>query len=50
MAPAEGAGRSVPSHGAVPTLRIAQDDAADKLLGRDLLALLMDQHMRRRSS
>jgi hypothetical protein len=38
----------------VPTLRIAQDDAADELLGRDPLALLigmlLDQHMRRRSS
>jgi hypothetical protein len=38
----------------VPTLRIAQDDAADDLLGRDLLALLiamlLDQHMRQRSS
>ncbi|HEV7210385.1 MAG TPA: hypothetical protein VGN47_01575 [Blastococcus sp.] len=32
----------------VPTLRIAQDDAADELLGRDPLALLigmlLDQH------
>jgi hypothetical protein len=39
---------------AVPTLRIAQDDAADELLGRDPLALvlgmLLDQHLRRRSS
>jgi hypothetical protein len=38
----------------VPTLRIAQDDAADELLGRDPLALvlgmLFDQHMRQRSS
>jgi hypothetical protein len=38
----------------VPTLRIAQDDAADGLLSRDPLALmigmLLDQHMRRRSS
>jgi hypothetical protein len=38
----------------VPQLRIAQDDAADALLGRDPLALLigmlLDQHMRRRSS
>jgi hypothetical protein len=38
----------------VPTLRIAQDDAADELLGRDPLALLigmlLDQHMRQRSS
>jgi hypothetical protein len=33
----------------VPTLRIAQDAAADELLGRDPLALLigmlLDQHM-----
>jgi hypothetical protein len=38
----------------VPTLHIAQDDAADELLGRDPLALvlgmLLDQHMRQRSS
>jgi hypothetical protein len=38
----------------VPTLRIAQDDAADELLSRDPLALLLgmlfDQHMRQRSS
>jgi hypothetical protein len=38
----------------VPTLRITQDDAADDLLGRDPLALLLgmlfDQHMRQRSS
>jgi hypothetical protein len=38
----------------VPTLRIAEDDAADDLLGRDPLALLigmlLDQRMRRRSS
>jgi hypothetical protein len=38
----------------VPTLTIAQDDAADELLSRDLLALvvgmLLDQHMRQRSS
>jgi hypothetical protein len=38
----------------VPTLRIAQDPAADELLGRDPLALLLgmlfDQHMRQRSS
>jgi hypothetical protein len=38
----------------MPTLRIAQDDAADELLGRDPLALLigmlLDQHMRRGSS
>jgi hypothetical protein len=38
----------------VPTLRIARDDAADELLGRDPLALLiwmlLDQHVRRRSS
>jgi len=36
----------------MPTLRIAQDDAADELLGRDPLALLigmlLDQHMRER--
>ena len=40
--------------GRVPTLRIAQDDAADELLGRDPLGLLigtlLDQHTRRRSS
>jgi hypothetical protein len=38
----------------VPTLRLAQDAAADGLLGRDPLALLLgmlfDQHMRRRVS
>ena len=38
----------------MPTIRIAQDAAADELLGRDPLALLigmlLDQHMRRRSS
>jgi hypothetical protein len=38
----------------VPTLHIAQDDAADELLPRDPLALLigmlLNQHMRRRSS
>jgi hypothetical protein len=38
----------------VPTLRIAQDAAADELLGRDPLALLvgmlLDQRMRQRSS
>jgi hypothetical protein len=38
----------------VPQVRIAQDAAADELLGRDLLALLigmlLDQHMRQRSS
>jgi hypothetical protein len=38
----------------VPTLRIAQDDAADEMLGRDPLALvlgmLFDQNVRRRSS
>jgi hypothetical protein len=39
----------------VPTLRgIAQDDAADELLSRDPLALLigmlLDQHMRQRST
>jgi hypothetical protein len=37
----------------VPTLTIAQDPAADELLGRDPLALLigmlLDQHMRQRS-
>jgi hypothetical protein len=37
----------------VPRLCIAQDDAADELLGRDPLALvlgmLLDQHMRQRS-
>jgi hypothetical protein len=35
----------------VPTLRIAQDDAADELLSRDPLALLigmlLDQHVSR---
>ncbi|MGY2082483.1 hypothetical protein [Blastococcus sp. SYSU DS0539] len=48
---------TVPSYGTtsgVPILRIAQDPAADELLGRDPLALLigmlLDQHMRRRSS
>ncbi|MGY2067641.1 hypothetical protein [Blastococcus sp. SYSU DS0619] len=38
----------------MPTLCIAQNPAADELLGRDPLALLMgmllDQHMRQRSS
>jgi hypothetical protein len=38
----------------VPPVRITQDDAADELLGRDPLALvlgmLFDQHMRQRSS
>ncbi|MGY2079321.1 hypothetical protein [Modestobacter sp. SYSU DS0657] len=38
----------------MPTLTIAQDPAADELLGRDPLALLLgmlfDQQMRRRSS
>jgi hypothetical protein len=38
----------------VPTLRIAQNDAADELLSRDPLALLigmlLDQHMHQRSS
>ncbi|TQN42285.1 hypothetical protein FHU33_1680 [Blastococcus colisei] len=38
----------------MPELRIAQDDAADDRLGRDPLALLigmlLDQHVRRRSS
>jgi hypothetical protein len=38
----------------VPTLCIAQDVAADELLGRDPLALLigmlLDQHVRQRSS
>ncbi|MGZ4508821.1 MAG: hypothetical protein ACXVX8_19675 [Blastococcus sp.] len=35
----------------MPTLRIAQDDAADEMLGRDPLALLvgmlLDQHVPR---
>ena len=35
----------------MPTLRIAQDAAADDLLGRDpfalLIGMLLDQHMRR---
>ncbi|HEY0561191.1 MAG TPA: hypothetical protein VGD03_12945 [Frankiaceae bacterium] len=38
----------------MPQLHIAQDDAADELLGRDPLALLvgmlLDQQMRQRSS
>ena len=38
----------------VPTLRIAQDDAADEPLGRDppalLLGTLFDQHVYERSS
>ena len=38
----------------VPLLRIAQDPAADELLGRDplalLLGMLLDQHVLRRSS
>jgi hypothetical protein len=38
----------------VPQLCIAQDDAADELLSRDplalLLGMLLDQHMRQRSS
>jgi hypothetical protein len=38
----------------VPTLRIAQDPAADELLGRDplalLLGMLLDQQLRQRSS
>jgi hypothetical protein len=38
----------------LPQLRIAQDAAADDLLGRDPLALvlgiLLDQHMHQRSS
>jgi hypothetical protein len=38
----------------VPPLRIAQDAAADELLGRDPLALLigmlLDQHMRQGST
>ncbi|MGY1722870.1 hypothetical protein [Blastococcus sp. SYSU DS0533] len=38
----------------MPVLRIAQDDAADELLDREPLALLigmlLDQHMRRPSS
>ena len=38
----------------MPTLRITQDDAADELLSRDplalLLGMLLDQHMRERSS
>jgi hypothetical protein len=29
----------------VPTLSLAQDAAADELLGRDPLALLLDQHL-----
>jgi len=38
----------------VPNVTIAQDAAADELLGRDPLALLigmlLDQHMRQRST
>jgi hypothetical protein len=38
----------------VSTLRITQDAAADELLSRDplalLLGMLLDQHMRQRSS
>jgi hypothetical protein len=38
----------------VPTVRLTRDDAADELLSRDPLALvlgmLFDQHVRRRSS
>jgi hypothetical protein len=38
----------------MPTLTLAQDAAADELLGRDPLALLigmlLDQHLRQRSS
>jgi hypothetical protein len=38
----------------VPTVTLAQEAAADELLGRDPLALLigmlLDQHVRRRSS
>jgi hypothetical protein len=38
----------------VPTLRLTQDAAADELLGRDPLALLLwmllDQHLRQRSN
>jgi hypothetical protein len=38
----------------VPTLRIAQDSAADVLLSRDplvlVLGMLLDQHLRQRSS
>jgi len=41
-------------HLRVPTLRIAQDGAADELLSRDplalLLGMLLDQQMRQRSS
>jgi hypothetical protein len=44
---------TAPSSG-VPTIRIARDDAADDLLGRNPLALLigmlLDQHMRQRGS
>ena len=47
-------GIELPHHLRVPTLCIAQDDAADELLGRDplalLLGMLLDQHMHRRSS
>ena len=48
------AGIHLRHHLHVPTLRIAQDPAADELLGRDPLALLigmlLDQHMCQRSS
>jgi hypothetical protein len=48
------AGMVLRHHLCVPTLRIAQDAAADELLSRDPLALLigmlLDQHMRQRSS
>jgi hypothetical protein len=48
------AGMALRHHVRVPTLRIAQDDDADELLGRDPLALflemMLDQQMRQRSS
>jgi uncharacterized HhH-GPD family protein len=39
--PIDCAGTALRHHVRVPTLRIAQDDAADELLGRDPLALLL---------
>jgi hypothetical protein len=52
--PVDRARWAVRHHLGVPTLRIAQDDAADEMLARDPLALLLgmlfDQHMRQRSS
>ena len=48
------AGMALRHHLCVPTLCIAQDAAADELLGRDPLALLigmlLDRHVRQRST